>query len=135
MHFVNRVTGKKEINFRYIYRKSFQNRNLRKKLLYWVSFHKILFFVWPPTLSVCSPGRCGPLHLVCHGFTPGHVQSTPYRKRTQPFSLPDKDGQTPLHLATNRRITDGSCVKYILKASFWFRLQFIMKLFFSDIFF
>jgi len=32
------------------------------------------------------------------------------------FSLPDKEGQTPLHLATNRRITDGSCVKYILKA-------------------
>ena len=31
------------------------------------------------------------------------------------FSLPDKEGQTPLHLATNRRNQDGACVRYILK--------------------
>lgn len=31
------------------------------------------------------------------------------------FSLPDKEGQTPLHLATNRRNHDGACVRYILK--------------------
>ena len=31
------------------------------------------------------------------------------------FSSADQDGQTPLHLATNARNHDGSCVKYLLK--------------------
>ena len=31
------------------------------------------------------------------------------------FSSADQDGQTPLHLATNARNHDGSCVKYLIK--------------------